>query len=306
MQTYKHSGTVPVSGGISTAVAGLSAAVIGGFAYGFAFYWMPFTLLKLLLLMGYCFLVGTTIAGVARSTKIRSPLFVTAIAVICVIVGWWVEWGAYRWAKEGAGIGLAAWSPTEILAFGQRLFEDGSFRLRRSTVAGWFLVGFWIAEAGTMLVSIVRLAREDAARPFCEACEAWTDTDKGLIHLASDGKEPAWAQVLAGDLASLGLFPVAAPETSPYARLDLTTCPKCEHSNYLSITATTITLDKKGNAKEKHEPLMTNAVLTATQAEMVRQLANLLESEGQQDYAEGEVNDEDLNDAGPRDESASV
>jgi hypothetical protein len=215
-----------------------------------------------------------------------------------MLVGLWIYWGAYRWAKEGAGIGLAAWSSPELIAFGQRLFEDGSFKLRRTTIDGWLLVGFWLVEAAVMFCGIVGLTQVHVWQPFCEACQEWTNTHAGLVRLSASGKEPGWEQILAGDFALLATHPLAGETTSPHVRLDLTTCPQCRHSNFLSLASVTIKYDKKGKPKASEEALLTHGVLSDVQAEMIRQLADLLAGEAETDYAEtgtdfAEVDDED-------------
>ena len=276
MQTYSHSGTIPVAGGIYTPLIGLTTAGVAGFIYAYAFYWIPIGLLRLVLLGIYCLVVGMTICVTANRARIRSPLFVTIVAVVCTTFGLWIYWGAYRWAKEGAGVGLAAWSPNELAQFGQRRFEEGSFKIRRSTIDGWLLVGFWIAETGTMFWAIVSFARTDAHRPFCETCEAWTNEDPAALRFAATGAEPAWSQILAGDFVELGRFETATRHTPAHVRLNLASCPECAHSNYLTINAVTVKLNKKGNATAKDRTIIRNALLTDTQSEMLRALAKML------------------------------
>ena len=300
MRTYTSSGIVPITGGVLTVLVSLLWTVLVAFIYGYAFHLMPIGFLRIFLCIGYCAAIGLTIAASGKRAKIRSPLFITVLAIVCLLVGLWVYWGAYRWAKEGAGAGLAAWSPPELLAFGKRLFEDGSFRFRRTMVEGWPLVGFWIAEVVTMFLLIVGMAQAHVWQPFCEACEEWTTTQAGLIRLSASGKEPAFEQVLAGDFALLATYPLADLNTSPHIRLDLTTCPKCVHSNFLSLAAVTVKYDKKGKPKHSEESLLSHGVLSDVQAEMIRQLAHVLASEQGLDYAEN-GNDAEEDDEGTSD-----
>jgi hypothetical protein len=286
MRTYTSSGIVPIAGGLITAVVGLLIAAASGFAYAYAFHWMPLGFLRIFLCLLYCFVVGMTIATVGKQTKIRSPLFITVVAFVSMLLGLWIYWGAYRWAKEGAGVGLAAWSPQELIAFGQRLFEEGSFKLRRTTVDGPLLVIFWLLEAVVMFCGIVGIAQAHVWQPFCETCQQWTITRAGLIRLAASGKEPTFDQVLAGDFALLATFPLANEKASPHVRLDLTTCLQCQHSNFLSLAAVTVKRNSKGKEKTSEDSLLSYGVLTDVQAEMVRQLANMLAGEQGPDYAE--------------------
>jgi hypothetical protein len=286
MRTYTSSGIVPVAGGVWTVVASLLAAAFCGFVYAYAFHWIPIGFFRIVLCLIYCLAVGMTIATLGKRAKIRSPLFITVLAFVCMLLGLWIYWGAYRWAKEGAGIGLAAWSPDELYAFGQRLFEDGSFTLRRSKVDGWLLVIFWVLEVIVMLFGIVGIAQAHVWQPFCETCQEWTSTQPGLLLVSASGQEPAFDQIVAGDFALLATFQLANVETSPHVRLDLTSCPKCQHTNFLSLAAVTIKYDKKGKPKSSEQSLLSYGLLTDVQAEMVRQMGNMLAAELETDYAE--------------------
>ena len=66
MRTYVSSGVVPIAGGLYTVVGSLATAVVCGFAYAYAFHWMPISFLRLLVLFIYCFLVGIAVVAAAR------------------------------------------------------------------------------------------------------------------------------------------------------------------------------------------------------------------------------------------------
>jgi hypothetical protein len=277
MQRYSHSGIVPAQGAILTLVAGVSAAALGGVVYAFAAYWLTWGPLRFLLMLGYSLLVGVAIAVAANRGKIRSPLFNTAVALLAVAVGLWVYWGAYDVAKNGLAVVPSAWTPAGFVRNGTDLFQNGSFTMKRKQKAdGWLLVGFWIAEGVCVTGIVIVLARSDANVPFCETCLEWTKSEKGLMYLAADGNEPAWYEVLSGDLPALAVFERAMSTTSPHVRLDLARCPKCEHSNYVSLTAVTITKDKKGNDKTKERSLITNGAITDPEAVFLAEFAKQL------------------------------
>jgi hypothetical protein len=109
----------------------------------------------------------------------------------------------------------------------------------------------------------------EAKLPFCESCNEWTETEPDVARLTATGQEPAWQQVLAGDLPSLAEFPPAPPEAQQFVRLNVARCPRCEHSRFLSATSVQITINKKGEASEKEQHLVTNAILTPSQFAVV-------------------------------------
>jgi hypothetical protein len=293
MQRYSHSGIVPATGAINTLLAGLSAAVIGGVVYAFLAYWLSWGPLRLLLMLVYACAVGFVIAAMANQGKIRSSLFNTAIALACVVLGMWVYWGSFDVARNGIVVAPTAWTPAGLVRSGADLFEKGSFTLkRRQKIDGWPLVFFWIAEGVCVSGIVVALARIDADRPFCETCQEWTESQRGLMYLAADGNEPTWQEVLSGELPALAVFDRASRVTSPHVRLDLARCPKCTHSNFVSLTAVTITKDKKGNEKTKERALITNGAITDPEAVFLAEFAKQLGGGGE-DGDDDDFEDED-------------
>lgn len=302
MQRYVHSGIVPASGAILTVLAALPVAVVGGLVYAFAAWWMNWGPVRLLLMLGFSLCVGGLIAIAANRGKIRSPLFNTVIALVCVAVGLWIYWGAYDVARHGIGVAPTAWTPAGLARHGQELFQDGSFTMKgRRTVKGWMLVGFWVAEAFAVTGIVVGMARLDARRPFCETCLEWTNSTSGLMRLSADGQEPAWNEVLSGDLPALAVFSPTSSSTSPHVRLDLASCPKCDHSNFVTLTTVTITKNQKGQDKTTERAIVTSGAITDPEAEFLREYAKQLHGHAAGDSAEdddGEQEDEDSSERG--------
>ncbi len=280
MQTYSHSGTVPVGGAIKTVLVGLATAAIGGIIYAYVFRWIPFVYLNFLMTLAYAGATGLAIAVMARRGQIRSNWFVTIVALVVALVGLYVYWAAYFWALAGIqNVGLLAFSPAVLISFGKHLFEKGSWGMKNVTITGWPLVAFWIAEAVIVLRVTVSAALAEARRPFCEPCSEWTEVEENVARLAATGDEPAWQQVFAGDLPSLAEFPAAEQGAHQYVRLDVARCPRCERSRFLTVSTVKITIDKKGKATEHVRRLMTNAILTPAQFAVVEACSKLYRRE---------------------------
>jgi hypothetical protein len=75
--------------------------------------------------------------------------------------------------------------------------------------------------------------------------------------------------------------------------LDLARCPKCEHSNFVSLTAVTITKDKKGNDKTKERSIVRNGAISDPEAvflaEFAKQLSGMNEVDDESDDEDGEM-----------------
>lgn len=277
MQTYSHSGAVPISGAISTLVGGALTAAISGLIYAYAFHWIPLIYINFLLAMAFGIVIGVAISIIARRGKIRNNLFLRFAGVLCALFGIYVYWGAYLWALAGIGnVGLSAFWPPTLIGFAEHLFDQGSWGFKGvANINGWFLVCFWVGETGLILWMATAIALTNAQLPFCEACNEWTDTEQGVARLNATGQEPAWQQVLSGDLPSLAEFPPAEPTAREFVRLDVARCPRCEQSRFLTIHRVEITTDKKGNDTTKEKPVVINAMLTPSQFAVVEACAEL-------------------------------
>lgn len=260
---------------MTAVIGGLLAAIVGGLLYAFLSWWISWGFLRLLMMIIYSLTVGGAIGVTANKGNIRSPLFNTVLALVCVAVGLWVYWGAYDVARNGMGVAATAWTPQGLRRHAADLFENGSFSMKgKNKVKEWLLVVFWIGEGICITTIVVGLARSDAARPFCETCRRWTDSTSGLMHLAADGKEPAWQEVLGGDLTALATFAPTGKGTSPHVRLDLASCPACLHNNFVTLHCVTIKRDKKGKTKTIERSLIVNGAITDPEAEFLRQFAH--------------------------------
>jgi len=276
MQTYSHGGAVPAGGAIATVVAGSATAAIGGIIYAYAFRWIPIVYVNFIITLVFGGAMGYVVCAQAQRGKIRNNTFVCVTAFLVGLLGLYVYWAAYLWALAGIrNVGLWAFWPPVLVGFGQHLFEKGSWGLKGDTVTGWILVGVWVIEAGTVLWFAVSTALGESRRPFCESCHEWTEIEPGVARLVATGDEPAWQQVLAGDLPSLAEFPAASPGVQQFVRLDAARCPKCEHSRFLTVSAVQVTIDKKGNAKETERRLISNAVLRPGQFAVVEACGQL-------------------------------
>ncbi len=294
MQRYTHSGIIPVNGAITTVVTGLSAAVVAGVVYAFLAYWITWGPFRLIMMCIYGLTVGIAIAVSANYGKIRSPLFNTVVAIACSAIGLWIYWGAYDVAKNGVAVIPAAWGPARLHEHGEQLFKDGTFFMKGNRKEnGWLLVGAWVAEGICVLLIVVTLARTDAARPFCETCLEWTGSTSGLMRVAADGNEPPWQEVLGGDLTAIASFQPANASTTPHVRLDLARCPKCQHSNFVSLTSITITTDSKGKTKTKERQLLLNGMITDPEAEFLHEFSKQLHENDGGDETDDDQDDEE-------------
>lgn len=271
MHRYSPSGAVPIIGGLTTIAGSLTAAALVAVVYALIIRWVPFIYLNFLATLGFAFAIGLSVTMLSTMGKIRSPLFVRAIWLLTLLFGYYVYWAATIWALGGWQLGLAVFDPFAILGFGQLLFEEGSWSLRGGdNVTGWFLVAFWVIEFGILGYVSYLTAIANIDQPFCEMCNEWTETEKGVALYQATGQEAEWDHVRRGEFHALLQVPLLSASLNEYIRMDVNACPKCPNSNFLCIQQVKITVDKDGDEKSTESPLIANLTLTGEQLAQVR------------------------------------
>jgi len=280
METYRHSGRTPLGAAAISLLTGLFIALIGAFAYAWSVQWIPLIYINFLATLAFGALVGGAVGVVARVGRIRSDAVVGLIALFCMAVGVWLYWGASFWAMFGPEAGLRPWGPTLLSAYVQHLFENGSWGLKDGDpIKGWFLTAVWVVEIGLLFVVAWATALACVNQPFCESCGEWTETESAVARFDAKGDEAVWQRVITDDLPALGEVPLLSEDKPNYVRLDFAKCPKCEHSNFMTLQAVEITTDSKGNTKTKERKLLVHGILTAEQSQIIRHLATMTEEE---------------------------
>lgn len=280
MQTYSHSGAVPLGGAVAALATAVVSAVVGGFLYAYAFAYIPIVHLNVLITVGFGLALGFAVAKVAEQGKVRNNLVVGFLGVLAAVMGLYIYWGAYYWALAGfhriPEIGLYAFMPWGLVDMGTQLFQNGSWGLTEGNpVKGWFLVALWIIEAAVVVALAVAAARLNWDRPFCESCQQWTDSERGVARLSGTGREPAWEKVLGGDLPSLAEFQPSLPGSMQFIRLDVARCPHCATSRFLTIASVTVTIDQNRKPKETTRSLVKNAIVSPSQCAVVEACGQL-------------------------------
>jgi hypothetical protein len=273
MHRYSPSGSVPVVGALMTVVGSLAAAAVTAVVYALIIRWVPFIYLNFLATMGFAFAMGLPVTMLSTMGKIRSPLFIRGMWLLTLLFGYYVYWGATIWTHGGWQLGFIVFNPRAIMGFGAVLFEEGSWGLRNGdNVTGWFLVAFWVLEFGILAYFSYLSAVANIDQPFCELCNEWTETEKGVALYQATGKEAEWDKVRLGEFHALMQVPLLSTSLSEYIRMDVNACPKCQNSNFLSIQQVKSTVDKDGDESTKESPLIANMTLTGEQLLQVRTL----------------------------------
>ncbi|WP_254513162.1 hypothetical protein [Anatilimnocola floriformis] len=275
MHRYSPSGAVPIAGGLMTVAGGLFAAAAMAFVYAFIIRWIPFIYLNFLATLGFGMGMGIVITMLASMGKIRSPLFVRFTWLLTLLFGYYVYWGMTMWAHGAWQLGLQVFMPRAVIMFAGYLFENGSWGLKNGDpVTSWFLVAFWVVEFGVLAYFSYIMAVANIDQPFCEQCNEWTETEKGVALYHATGLEPEWDKIRLGEFQSLVQLPLLSASLSEYVRMDVNACPKCTNSNFLSIQKVKTAIDKDGDESTKESALIANMTLSGDQLAQVRLLVD--------------------------------
>ena len=278
MQNYQHSGAIPPIGALLTMLISFSAAAVMGVCYTMLFYYIPFIYLNFLLTLGFGTILGLIVGGFARSGKIRNTTFVTLLGFLAACVGLYFAWGTTFFGIVEMGklpetvvnLNIKAYDPMMIIALAQHLFKNGSWALRGGgNVTGWFLVAFWLVEAGMIFYFTLTNARDSITKDiFCEQCYEWIPTEIAQV-LQGDKNDPAWEQIRMGMLAPLADMERYTGGDS-FIKLSVSCCPNCSTTQYFSAHACQTKVDKDGDTSTSETPIIVHQQLTSTDVELVR------------------------------------
>lgn len=272
MEVYKHSGSVPMSGALTTFTTGAVAAAVLGVVYALGIHYIPFIYLNFLLTVCFGAAIGAVVGWASRKGRIRNLLVVGALAVASGLVGLYLAWAGALAVLTRFNFGFVI-DPLVLANFMAWLYENGSWGLRNGgPVTGIPLVLVWLVEAGLVLAIAWAVARGMiAGKAYCERCDQWTELEEGVQRLLvrSEDERPL-QEVLQGNLAGLREMLRAPEGSNAYLQLDLATCPACPASNFLTIQAIRNEIDKKGNTQTVKQALVANMLIAEQDIDLVR------------------------------------
>ncbi len=257
MQTYQHSGAVPLTGLILAGATGLAVAAVLGVLYSYLVCWIPFVYVNIIVTCAFGVAIGWTVGRAAKAGKIRNTLVVGLLGLGFGLVGLYVAWGADLLARGGLKYGLLAFDPLVLLRYIRVFYENGFWGMGEGeNLKGVFLALIWLAEAGIIVwLATILAIGSIASLSFCERCNRWTTAEEGVQKLLVEpGQESIVEAAATGDIVPLKDLYRAPDDAAAYLQLDVAHCDTCSESNFLTIQMVTHTEDKKGNLQKRRSP----------------------------------------------------
>jgi len=271
---YVPQGGAPVLGVLLTAILGIAAALVLALIYTVFQVYVPFIYLNFFATAGFGAGIGAAVAMLAKFGKIRSPAVIVAITVCCTLFGVYAEWGFFPLVYYDNFHDLSGFHPLVMLEVGQELFQNGSWGLTANfQVTGWFLVLVWVTEAVVIFLCAIGVCAnfDVAAQPFCDNCNRWTKTRKGISSFACTGGEEEWQRLKNGDMHAVDHLPRLSGNRLTFVRLDVAACPQCVDSTYLTANIVSHQTDANGRQTENLIAIFKHKTITPNDQEHLSQ-----------------------------------
>ncbi|HEX7900118.1 MAG TPA: hypothetical protein VF950_20285 [Planctomycetota bacterium] len=271
-ELYKHSGAVTLTGTLMGLVAGGVAAVALAFVYTYAVVWIPFIYVNFLLTLIFGVGVGFAVAAGAKAGKLRNMAVAGLLGAFCGLLGLYVAWAIHPMAQFSL---TPEFDPSKLMEYMGAVYEKGTWGISRSGPVSGILLGIiWAVEAGIIVLgaALVPPGRlGDLA--FCEPCDVWTRVQTGVRTISLAGVDPILARIGEGDVAALRETKPSDAADAGYVRVDLSTCPNCANSAYLTLTLVQKKVDEKGKESTEEKAVLQNLVLAAADVGIVKEPA---------------------------------
>ena len=269
LETYRHSGKFRAEGMVLSVAA---AAAIGfplGLAYAYLLRWVPFIYVNILATFGYGFVFGWVTTRILKASQMRNPALAALCGLAAGLMALYGEWSGHLHTlfKD------APWffRPDQILRTIPLLYEQGTWGMKSGgNVTGIPLAIVWVAEAG-IIVGMAALLPFTFVKetPFCEKTKVWLDEEKKINTLETFTDPAHLAALKAGDIMPITLAKPKADNDAVFTRLLLKRSPKCNLFCTLRVQDITVSIDRKGNVKEKVRDLTRDLIIPASMFDLI-------------------------------------
>jgi len=285
-ELYRASGVVPLSGLMIALMTLTIVAIVIGTLYSASVVFVPFVKLR-----GLCtFFAGTLLGGAAgyscRVTKFRNRPAVVATAIAAGLAALYVSWAVHAACidmlqngpnAKTVSLMFTGFDPNFIGDWAESLFENGLWG-----ITGWPLVGIWLVEAGLLLIGVVIGTKTYGTAPFCEGCGQWTLEQPAVARLPVAADDPQWSRIAGGNVDAfkrlrLNVQHGESSSTAQYVQIDLTGCPSCTQSDFVSAIAITTGLNAKGELETTAKPIFQHLRISRDQRNKIEAFAEAMQ-----------------------------
>lgn len=306
IETYKPSGkfgllSLPLLG------IGIALVVLLAFIYQFAIYWIPFIYINVLLTIGMGIAIGVISSLVVTYGRIRSVTIGCSIAIFLVLACLSAKFG-FQYLQsineyQDHIRETQALTPEQDAGLFQTVLTGYSFtdHINERTEEGWrigritagfpitgpFVYLIWLIEAGIVVFCAWTGAHTAASVPYNESVNQWADEEDIVMTLPITNYKMVQQIRSATTVDELLSIPIPkTDESNRFAVYTVNSIPGQEMENaYLSVSQVVYTVDDKGEQQSDSTPIVTHAILSKAQRELLVENASIMQ-EAFDDYRE--------------------
>jgi hypothetical protein len=275
MNVYKHSGSVGALAPVYVTALGLVTAGVLGVVYAYVINWIPFIYVTFLATLALGFGMGIAVGFAAKLGKVRNSIATVLFGFVFGAIALYVAW-AFDPMVRFDDVNHVFWNPADLQEYIAWGYDNGFWTIGRGgaqagNVSGIFLALVWILEAG-IIVGLAAMMAPGLinSQPFCELSGEWATKEEDVARLEFPEDDALLDRLLGGEVDAIGELCRADPALAAYMRLDLSLCPQCADSNWLTINAVVHGVDKDGKKTTEVTALVTNLEITEQQVATVR------------------------------------
>jgi len=237
---------------------GTISAILTSIIYAYINVYNPFVYFTVLVFLGYLTAIGIIQKLVIRIAKCRNSKSASIFGFIFGLFAIYASWCTFLFVlitKESIPIQLIDLflDPKTILETINILSIEGTYSLFGLEVKGGLLWFIWVIESAAILFVSVTSGNEIMHEEmFCEECNRWAEeVDLDIDNNLSYNDKIKIENSIKNDINQLLSIPFT--KSSPFIRLNLHHCTKCQNFSTLDVDLITLTTDKEGKTEETKE-----------------------------------------------------
>ena len=237
---------------------GTISAILTSIIYAYINVYNPFVYFTVLVFLGYLAAIGIIQKLVIRIAKCRNSKSASIFGFIFGLFAIYASWCTFLFVlitKEDIPIQLLDLfsDPKTILETINILSIEGTYSLFGLEVKGGLLWVIWgIESASILFVSVTSGNSIMHEEMFCEECNRWAEeVDLDINNNLSYSDKIMIENSIKNDINQLLSVPFT--KSSPFIRLNLHHCTKCQNFSTLDVDLITLTTDKEGKIEETKE-----------------------------------------------------
>ncbi|MFO0693705.1 MAG: hypothetical protein U0230_09145 [Polyangiales bacterium] len=279
---YVSSGRAPARGIALGVLAGLAGGTLLAWAYSYLLVYLPIAgYVTFLIAAGFGGLVGALTGFVLRFGRVRNAAIGALVGLVVALMVEYVAWAVWVHATlaradvESSTLGFLV-SPPLLWNVVHEINRVGAWSLRGATPTGTVLWVLWSIELLLITGAATAVAGGLLTDPFCERCEAWATSSRGLLTTADSSIDEVRRHLEQHSLAELGSLGPATADAPRYLRYDVHSCASCDTLHALDVVQVARKVEN-GKVEESEETPLRGVLVTSTDVAALRALASRVE-----------------------------